>query len=112
MAKDELFDDELCSMIHFTDDTNGCAAQSQIPVQESAGYPRFCKQASTPRFLKKRLKTVNRHATWAAVFVGLSLLFLYWQRSGQMQPSAAMPSVYVCAAMVGFHLGRYVKYGK
>lgn len=34
----------------------------------------------------------------------LSLLILHWQSTGQMLPSAAQPSVYVCAMLMGVHL--------
>lgn len=41
-------------------------------------------------------------ATWAVCCGGLSMLLFYWQQTGQMMPSAAVPSLYVCAFLFGW----------
>ena len=41
-------------------------------------------------------------ATWSICGGGLSLLLFYWQQTGQMLPSAAVPSLYVCAFLTGW----------
>lgn len=42
----------------------------------------------------------------AAVYAGLCLLISYWQSTGQMEPSAAMPCMMACTAMIGCTYGR------
>lgn len=40
------------------------------------------------------------------LFGGLCLLFFYWQQTGQMQPTAALPSMLVSATMLGLGVGK------
>ena len=44
------------------------------------------------------------------LFVGLEYLFFYWQQTGQMQESAAMPSMIVCALLAGISFGKNWKW--
>lgn len=44
----------------------------------------------------------------ALIFGGLTLLFFYWQQTGQMQPSAALPCMCACTLMVGWGIGKHV----
>jgi hypothetical protein len=45
-------------------------------------------------------------AKWTAGFGGLCLLLFYWQQTGQMEASAAVPSMCVCTALAGFGCGK------
>lgn len=54
-------------------------------------------------------KTVNM-VKWVVVFMGLEYLFFYWQQTGQMQESAAMPSMIVCALLAGVSVGKNWKW--
>lgn len=45
-------------------------------------------------------------AKWTACFGGLCLLLFYWQQTGQMEASAAVPSMCVCTALAGFGCGK------
>lgn len=54
-------------------------------------------------------KTVNM-VKWVVVFIGLEYLLFYWQQSGQMQESAAMPSMIVCALLAGISVGKNWKW--
>lgn len=54
-------------------------------------------------------KTVNM-VKWVVVFMGLEYLFFYWQQTGQMQESAAMPSMIVCALLAGISVGKNWKW--
>ena len=56
-----------------------------------------------PSFLQKLTNT----AKWSFLFGGLSLIFFYWQQTGQMQPSAAVRCMCACTAMVGWSIGKY-----
>lgn len=42
----------------------------------------------------------------AAVYAGLCLLISYWQSTGQMEASAAMPCMMACTALIGVTYGR------
>ena len=55
--------------------------------------------------------TVNM-VKWVVVFMGLEYLFFYWQQTGQMQESAAMPSMIVCALLAGISVGKNWKWRK
>ena len=57
-----------------------------------------------PNWLEN-LKACVKHV---AVFGGLSILFFYWQQTGQMDASAAVPSMCACTALAGLGVGRHV----
>lgn len=40
------------------------------------------------------------------LFGGLCLLFFYWQQTGQMQPTAALPCMLVCSCLLGLGVGK------
>lgn len=52
-----------------------------------------------------RLKDCTK---WVGVCGGLSMLFFYWEQTGQMLHSAAYPSVVVCAILAGFGVGKNI----
>lgn len=54
-------------------------------------------------------KTANC-VKWFLIFAGLEYLFFYWQQTGQMQPTAAMPSMIVCALLAGISVGKNWKW--
>lgn len=43
---------------------------------------------------------------WAICCGGLNVLIFYWQQTGQMLPSAAVPSMCVCFAIAGYGIGK------
>lgn len=121
--KDELFDDALCGMIKFTDDTTA----EQKPA-ESAKKPKANLHAKEKKVAQKPTsepedaeyesvktwydeKAVNL-VKWVVIFIGLEYLFFYWQQTDQMQESAAMPSMLVCALLAGISVGKNWKWRK
>jgi hypothetical protein len=50
-------------------------------------------------------------AKWTVGFGGLCILFFYWQQTGQMELSAALPCMLSCTALAGFGAGRTVRKG-
>ena len=56
-------------------------------------------------------KTVNM-VKCVVLFMGLEYLFFYWQQTGQMQSTAAMPSMIVCALLAGISVGKNWKWRK
>lgn len=121
--KDELFDDELCGMVKFTDAT----VKSQKPVEtvknsESKLHGEEKKMAhrttSDPMNAEyEPVKTwydekIVNLVKWVLIFIGIEYLFFYWQQTGQMQESAAMPSMLVCALLAGISVGKNWKWRK
>jgi hypothetical protein len=119
--KDELFDDELCGLVKFTDET---VKPTQPVKEEKKGSAK--KPAKEKKTVQKPTekpvdaecepvktwydpKTVNL-VKWAAIFIGLEYLVFYWQQTGQMQESAAMPSMIVCALLAGISVGKNWKW--
>lgn len=123
IEKDELFDDALCGMVKFTDAT----VKAQKPV-ESEKKPEIKlhgeekkmdqKPTSGPVYAEYEpvktwydAKAVNL-VKWALLFICLEYLLFYWQQTGQMQESAAMPSMLVCALLAGLSVGKNWKWRK
>ena len=123
IKKDELFDDALCGMVKFTDATTTAQkpAESQKKsesklhskenkvAQKPTSEPAYAEYEPVKTWYDK--KTVNM-VKWAAVFIGLEYLVFYWQQTGQMQESAAMPSMLVCALLAGISVGKNWKWRK
>ena len=123
IKKDELFDDALCGMVKFTDATTAAhkpaepekKAESKLHVEEKkvaqkpTSEPVGAEYEPVKTWYDK--KTVNM-VKWAAVFIGLEYLVFYWMQTGQMQESAAMPSMLVCAVLAGICVGKNWKWRK
>ena len=120
--KDELFDDELCGLVKFTDATT--TAQKPVETEkkpaskeEHVGEKKTAqKPTSKPMDAEYEPvktwydeKTVNL-VKWVVLFIGLEYLVFYWQQTGQMQPTAAMPSMIVCALLAGISVGKNWKW--
>ena len=121
--KDELFDDALCGMVKFTDVTTTAQkpaesekkTASNLPTKEKKTYNKPTSEPEDAEYEPVKTwydkKTVNM-VKWAAVFIGLEYLVFYWQQTGQMQESAAMPSMIVCALLAGISVGKNWKWRK
>ena len=121
--KDELFDDELCGIVKFTDAT--VKAQKPVESEKKTAINLHAKekkmahkQASEPEDAEYEPvktwydeKAVNL-VKWALFFICLEYLFFYWQQTGQMQKSASMPSMIVCALLAGISVGKNWKWRK
>ena len=121
--KDELFDDALRGMVKFTDAT--VKPQKTVETKKKSesklhGEEKKMAYAKTRELVDAEYepvktwydkKTVNM-VKWAAVFIGLEYLVFYWMQTGQMQESAAMPSMLVCALLAGISVGKNWKWRK
>ena len=119
--KDELFDDALCGMVKFTDATT--TAQKPVKTEKKSANKEPTKEKKTSQKPTSKPmdaeyepvktwydeKTVNM-VKWVVVFMGLEYLFFYWQQTGKMQESAAMPSMIVCALLAGISVGKNWKW--
>lgn len=123
IKKDELFDDELCGMVKFTDATTTVQkpvesekkTASNLHTKEKKMAHRPISEPEDAEYEPVKTwydkKTVNM-VKWAAVFIGLEYLVFYWQQTGKMQESAAMPSMLVCALLAGISVGKNWKWRK
>ena len=121
--KDDLFDDELCGMVKFTDATttahNG-AEQKKNPVIKEPAKEKKTEQKQTDKPMDAEYETVKTWydektvncVKWFLIFAGLEYLVFYWVQTGQMQESAAMPSMIVCALLAGISVGKNWKWGR
>ena len=121
--KDELFDDELCGMVKFTDATTAVQkpaesvkkSESKLHVEEKKTAQKPTSKPMDAEYEPVKTwydeKTVNL-VKWVVLFIGLEYLVFYWQQTGQMQESAAMPSMIVCAMLAGISVGKNWKWRK
>ena len=121
--KDELFDDALCSMVKFTDATvkpqktveSEKKSESKLHVEEKKIAHKATSEPVDAEYEPVKTwydKNAVNMVKWAAVFIGLEYLIFYWQQTGQMQESAAMPSMLVCALLAGLSVGKNWKWRK
>ena len=121
--KDELFDDELCGMVKFTDATvrpqkpaeSEKKPESKLHVKEKkiAHKPTSEPEDEEDEPVKTWYdeKAVNL-VKWVLFFISLEYLFFYWQQTGKMDKSAAMPSMIACALLAGISVGKNWKWRK
>ena len=119
--KDDLFDDELCGLVKFTDATT--TAQKPVKTEKKPTSKEHVEEKKTAQKPTSKPmdaeyepvktwydeKTVNL-VKWVVLFIGLEYLFFHWQQTGQMQPTAAMPSMIVCALLAGISVGKNWKW--
>ena len=121
IKKDELFDDALCGMVKFTDATTTAQKPVETAKKTSSklhGEEKKMAQKQTSRPVDEEYepvkkwydeKTVNL-VKWVVIFIFIEYLIFYWQQTGQMQESAAMPSMLVCALLAGLSVGKNWKW--
>ena len=115
--KDELFDEELCGLVKFTDATvkptqpveaekktsNKEPVKEKKTAQKLTGKPMDAEYEPVKTWYDEKAANMVK---WVVVFMGLEYLFFYWQQTGKMQESAAMPSMIVCALLAGISVGK------
>lgn len=115
--KDDLFDEELCGMVKFTDATTAAECHEEPQRTKPKRNPQWKeKMAQKPiddpvdaeyepvreSYGARVLECIK----WPVVFIGLEYLIFYWQQTGQMQNSAAVPSMIACALFAGLNIGK------
>ena len=119
--KDDLFDDELCGLVKFTDAT--ATAQKPVETAKKSANKEPTKEKKTAQKLTGKpmdaeyepVKTwydekIVNCIKWFLIFAGLEYLVFYWMQTGQMESSAAMPSMIVCALLAGISVGKNWKW--
>ena len=121
--KDELFDDALCSMVKFTDSTTAAQKPAEpekkveikLHTREKKVVQNPTRESEDAEYQPVKTwydeKAVNL-VKWSLIFICLEYLLFYWQQTGQMKESAAMPSMIVCAGLAGISVGKNWKWGK
>lgn len=108
-TNEEIFDEELCGMVKFEDETK------ETPPVENDVATENHKAETNPK--KKRNEPVDAEYEPVAnswldspeikcvaqflFFAGIEYVVFYWLQTGQMELSAAMPSMIVCAFLAG-----------
>lgn len=59
--------------------------------------------------IPNQLDKIKECAKSALLFGGLSLMFFYFQQSGQMAMSASMPCICACCVLAGWGVGKNVR---
>ena len=121
IKRDELFDEELCGMVKFTDATMKPSQPAKMekkainkePTKEKKTAQKPNKKPVDAEYEPVKTwydeKTFNM-VKWGILFIGLEYLVFYWQQTGQMQSSAAVPSMIVCALLAGISVGKNWKW--
>lgn len=121
IQKDELFDDALRGMVKFTDATAKPQKtaewekkqQAKLPAKEEKTYYKPTSEPLDAEYETAKTwydwKVVN-FVKWPLLFIGLEYLIFYWQQTGKMDESAAMPSMIVCALLAGISVGKNWKW--
>lgn len=121
IEKDDLFDDELCGMVKFTDATTRPSQpvksdknqDNKERVKEKKTAQKQTREPMDAEYEPVKTwhddKTVNM-VKWVFIFIALEYLFFYWQQTGQMESSASMPSMIVCALLAGVSVGKNWKW--
>lgn len=121
IKKDELFDDELCGMVKFTDATTTAqnpAEENKNPANKEPVKKKKVAQKTASEAMDAEYEPVKtwydekavKCAKWFLFFAGLEYLVFYWMQTGQMEQSAAMPSMIVCALLAGISVGKNWKW--
>lgn len=118
---DELFDEELCGMVNFKDSTK--TAKKQANSDRKTDTKKCAEKKKTVKNAKDKpmeadwepVKTwydpkIVNLVKWTLIFIVLEYIFFYWKQTGQMQPSAAVPSMIVCALLAGISVGKNWKW--
>lgn len=119
--KDDLFDDELCGLVKFTDETTKAQKPAEAEKKSVSKEPAKEKKTahkSTNKPMDAEYEPVKTWydekivncAKWFLIFAGLEYLVFYWMQTGQMAESAAMPSMIVCALLAGISVGKNWKW--
>lgn len=119
ITKEEIFDDELCGMVKFEDETKTERTEKAVAVENK-------KAEFKPK--KKRNEPIDAEYEPVAdswldspemkcfaqfiFFAGIEYIVFYWLQTGQIELSAAMPSMIVCAFFAGLSLKKNWKWSR
>lgn len=116
--KDELFDEELCGMVKFEDETKEKPSEeNDVTTENHKTETKQKKKRSEP--IDAEYEPVEN--SWLdspeikcvaqfLFFAGIEYVVFYWLQTGQMELSAAMPSMIACSLLAGISVGKNWKW--
>lgn len=122
--KDDLFDDELCGLVKFTDATMAVqkpAESEKKTVSKECVKEKKTAQKPTEKPMDAEYEPVAdswldspeiKCVAQFLFFAGIEYVVFYWLQTGQMELSAAMPSMIACAFLAGLSLKKNWKWSR
>ena len=116
-TNEEIFDEELCGMVKFEDETKAECAEKVVVAENKKAESRPQKKRNEP--IDAEYEPVAdswldspeiKCITQFLLFAGIEYVVFYWLQTGQMKLSAAMPSMIVCALLAGISVGKNWKW--
>lgn len=112
ITNEEIFDDELCGMVRFEDETkekqsdeNGAATENHKTEKKPKKKRNEPVDAEYEPVANSWLySTEMKCVAQFLFFAGIEYVVFYWLQTGQMELSAAMPSMIACAFLAGISL--------
>jgi hypothetical protein len=83
-------------------------SKKENPTQTETHKPTHDYNGKQWEPVKERncMDALREGSKWVALFGGLSILLWYWEVSGLMDASVAVPSMCACTALAGWNLGK------
>lgn len=118
ITNEEIFDEELCGMVKFEDETKEKPSdENDVTTENHKAETKQKKKRSEPIDAEyepvadswldsPEIKCVSQFL----FFAGIEYVVFYWLQTGQMELSAAMPSMIVCAFLAGLSLKKNWKW--
>lgn len=111
ITKEEVFDEELCGMVKFEDETKAEHTEKAMAAENKKAEAKPKKKRNEP--IDAEYEQIDDH--WFGnpsvkciaeflFFAGIEYVVFYWLQTGQMELSAAMPSMIVCAFLAGWSI--------
>jgi hypothetical protein len=113
ITKEEVFDEELCGMVKFEDETKAEHTEKTMAAESNKADAKPKKKRNEPIdaeyesvanswFDSPEIKCIK----WFVFFAGIEYIVFYWLQTGQMELSAALPSMIACALLAGISVGK------
>lgn len=105
-----LFDEELQGIFG-----NRYSDASAVPVNKEAKKAEPARKRvdplapakwAPPKPAPDWLAKLKSSAKWTGLYASLGVLVFYWQQTGLMDPSAALPSMLACTLLAGVSIGK------
>ena len=117
ITKEEVFDEELCGMVKFEDETKAEHTEKAMAAENKKEEAKPKKKRNEP--IDAEYEQIDDH--WFGnpsvkciaeflFFAGIEYVVFYWLQTGQMELSAAMPSMIACAFMAGISVKKNWKW--
>lgn len=120
ITNEEIFDEELCGMVRFEDETKESErAESAAETEKHKAEAKPKKKGNEPVDAEYEpvanswlYSTEMKCVAQFLFFAGIEYVVFYWLQTGQMELSAAMPSMIVCAFLAGLSLKKNWKWSR